>query len=165
MTELAVSTLVFLIICFLIGKYVWPMLKAGMEKRQGEITAALAAAEAARVDAASAEEEKVKTVEAAKAQGADIVTQARTTAERIRAKSGDAADAEYQRLVVSAGNEITLARQRAIDEASSNLGTVVMDVVEAVIAREVDSAAHADLIGQAVSALDSTSSDSLGGSR
>lgn len=157
--SLGVSTLVFLIIVFLIGKYVWPALKAGMEKRQGEISAALEAAEHARADAASAEEEKAKTVEAARSQGAEIVAQARSTAEQIRSQAASSAQAEYERIVASAGAEVALSRQRAIDEASTNLGSVVMDVVETVISRETDGAAHADLIGQAVNALDASAAE------
>ena len=156
MTTFIVELLVFLIICFLIGKYVWPGLKAGMEKRQGEITASLAAAEAARTDAASAEDERLRMVEQAKVSAAEIVAQGTTTAAQIRASSSTSAQAEYDRLVANAHTEVTLSRQRAIDEASSTLGSVVMEVVEAVIGREVDAAAHADLIGQAVSALDAT---------
>ena len=157
MTTFLVELLVFLIICFLVGKYVWPTLKAGMEKRQGEIRASLAAAEAARTDAASAEEERLRTVEQAKVSAAQIVAQGTTTAAQIRSSSTVSAQAEYDRIVASAHTEVSLARQRAIDEASSTLGGVVMEIVEAVIGREVDAAAHADLVGQAVSALDATS--------
>jgi F-type H+-transporting ATPase subunit b len=164
MTTFIVELLVFLIICFLIGKYIWPALKAGMEKRQEEITASLAAAEAARTDAASAEDERLRLVEEAKVSAAQIVAQGTNTAAQIRASSEAAAQAEYDRLVANAHNEVTLARQRAIDEASATLGSVVMEVVEAVIGREVDAAAHADLIGQAVSALDATPG-TLGASR
>ena len=164
MINFIVSLLVFLIICFLIGKYVWPALKAGMEKRQEEITASLAAAEAARTDAASAEDERLRTVEEAKIAAAEIVAQGTTTAERIRAASGEAAQAEYDRLVSNAHNEVALSRQRAVDEASATLGSAVMEIVEAVIGREVDAAAHADLVGQAVSALDATPGG-LGASR
>ena len=156
MTTFIVELLVFLIICFLIGKYVWPSLKAGMEKRQEEIKASLAAAEAARTDAASAEDERQRLVEEAKVSAAEIVAQGTTTAAQIRASASASAQAEYDRLVANAHNEVTLSRQRAIDEASATLGSVVMEVVEAVIGREVDAAAHADLIGQAVSALDAT---------
>ena len=127
-----------------------------MEKRQGEIEASLAAAEAARTDAASAEDERLRTVEQAKVSAAEIVAQGANTAAQIRASSASSAQAEYDRLVANAHNEVTLSRQRAIDEASSTLGSVVMEVVESVIGREVDAAAHADLIGQAVSALDAT---------
>ena len=92
------------------------------------------------------------------------MAQGTTTAERIRAASGEAAQAEYDRLVSNAHNEVALSRQRAVDEASATLGSAVMEIVEAVIGREVDAAAHADLVGQAVSALDATPGG-LGASR
>ena len=93
MTTFIVELLVFLIICFLIGKYVWPSLKAGMEKRQEEIKASLAAAEAARTDAASAEDERQRLVEEAKVSAAEIVAQGTTTAAQIRASASASAQA------------------------------------------------------------------------
>ena len=60
---------------------------------------------------------------------------------------------EYERIVGSAEAEVALARQRAVEEAASRLGEITMDVVERVIGRKVNAAAHDDLIAEAVSAL------------
>ena len=68
----------------------------------------------------------------------------------------DRGQAEYDRIVASAEAEVALARQRAIDDAASQLGTIVMGVVERVIGREVDMKAHQDLVDEAVTALRAT---------
>ena len=56
---------------------------------------------------------------------------------------------------------MNLARQRALEEASAQLGELVVDVVERIIGREVNAEAHRDLIQEAISAL-ATSTDSAG---
>jgi F0F1-type ATP synthase membrane subunit b/b' len=71
----------------------------------------------------------------------------------VRADGEANARNDYERIVGSAEAEVKLARQRAVDEAANRLGELVMDVVERVIGREVDSAAHRDLIDEAVVAL------------
>jgi len=58
-----------------------------------------------------------------------------------------------ERIVGNADVEIALARQRAVEEAASRMGEVVMEVVERIIGREVDADVHRDLIGEAVTAL------------
>jgi F-type H+-transporting ATPase subunit b len=154
MINLIVEIIVLLFIIWLIKKFVWPLLITGMNARQAEIKAALESADNARRDAAAAEDELTRSLEEAKTQAAEIVAQGNRTAERISAESDAKAQAEYDRIIASAQAEVTLARQRAADEATQELGTVVMEVVEQVIGREADTAAHESLINQAVAALD-----------
>ena len=156
MGQFIVSTIVFLVIVFLIMRYVWPLLKTSMAKRQEEIGHALAAAEAARADAASAEEDRQNALAEGKAQAAEIVAGARRSAEQIAAESAGRAQIEYDRIVANAANEVTLARQRAVDEAAARLGAAVMGVVEKVIDREVDALAHDSLVNDAVGAITAT---------
>jgi F0F1-type ATP synthase membrane subunit b/b' len=61
--------------------------------------------------------------------------------------------------VGNAETEVALARQRAVEEAASRLGEIVMDVVERIIGREIDAEAHRDLIDEAVSALRADAAD------
>ena len=83
----------------------------------------------------------------------EIVAQANRTAEAVRVDAQARGEAEFERIVGSAEAEVALARQRAVEEAANRMGEIVMDVVEQVIAREVDAEAHHDLIDEAVRAL------------
>lgn len=151
----AVELIVFLFIIWLIKRFVWPLLITGMTARQAEIKAALESADDARRDAAAAEDELARSLEEATVQAAEIVAQGDRSAQRISDESSAKAQSEYDRIIASAQAEVTLSRQRAADEATQELGTVVMEVVEQVIGREADAAAHESLISQAVAALDS----------
>ena len=56
----------------------------------------------------------------------------------------------------AAETDIALARQRAVDEVSAQLGALVMSVARQVIGREIDAASHRALIDEAVAALRSS---------
>ena len=81
------------------------------------------------------------------------MAQANRTAEAVRVDSQDRGQAEFERIVGRAEAEVALARQRAVEEASSRLGEIAMEVAERVIGRPVSAEAHHDLITEAVSAL------------
>ena len=78
----------------------------------------------------------------------------RPTGRRSRCAPAQArGQGDYERIVGNADVEIALARQRAVEEAASRMGEIVMEVVERVIGREVSAEAHRDLIDEAVDAL------------
>jgi F-type H+-transporting ATPase subunit b len=155
-TTFIVGLLVMLIIFWLIYRYLWPKLNEMMSKRQEEIGLALSSAEEARQDAASAEVERQKSLEAGRAQAVEIVAQARRNAEQVVTESAARSVAEHERILANAQTEVQLARQRAVDEAAALLGDVVMDVVTKVIDREADAQVHASLVTQAMEALGAT---------
>jgi F-type H+-transporting ATPase subunit b len=148
-----VELAVFLILVWLITKYIVPPLNRAMEKRQEHIRTALEAADSARADAAAADDERRHALEEARHQAREIVAAANRTAESITADGQARGQAEYERIVSSADAEVVLARQRAVEEAANRMGDIVLDTVERIIGREVDAATHRDLIDQAVAAL------------
>jgi F-type H+-transporting ATPase subunit b len=156
-----VELVVFLAVIFIVGKYVLPFINKAMAQRQEEIRSELAAAEAARVEAAQADEERRQALEQARQQAREIVAQANRTAEKVTADGQQRGQAEFERLVASATAEVELARQRALEEASAHLGEVVVEVVERIIGREVNAEAHRDLLDEAIRAL-ASSSDTAG---
>jgi F-type H+-transporting ATPase subunit b len=147
--ELAVSILLILAIY----KWVLPPINKAMQERQEKIRSSLEAADAARADAEAADDERRNVLEQARQQAREIVATANRTAEQVRTDMQARGQAEYDRIVGNAEVEIALARQRAVEEAASRMGEVVMEVVERVIGREVNLDVHRDLIDEAVTAL------------
>jgi F-type H+-transporting ATPase subunit b len=148
-----VELAIFLFIIFMIGKYILPPLNRAMEERQAHIRSSLDAADAARADAAAADDERRAALEDGRRQAREIVAQANRTAEQVRSEAHERGQAEYDRILSNAEAEVALARQRAVEEAAGRMGEIVLDVVERVIGREVDLSTHRDLIDEAVSAL------------
>ena len=115
--------------------------------------ASLDAADQARADAAAADDERRAVLEDARQKARGVVAEANRSAEAVRVDFQTRGQTEYERIVGSAEAEVALARQRAVEEAASRLSEITMDVVERVIGRKVNAAAHDDLISEAVSAL------------
>lgn len=148
-----VELVVSIILILAIYKWVLPVINKAMEERQEKIRASLEAADQARADAEAADDERRNVLEQARQQAREIVATANRTAEQVRSDMQARGQAEYDRIVGNADVEISLARQRAVEEAAARMGEVVMEVVERVIGREVNLDVHRDLIEEAVTAL------------
>jgi F-type H+-transporting ATPase subunit b len=148
-----VELLVVLVILYLVTKYILPPLNRAMEARQNKIRTSLEAADAARAEAAAADDERAKVLTKAREQARDIVAGAQATADQVKAESGARGQAEFDRIVAAAHVEVEAARQRAVDEASARIGEIVFDLVSKVVGREVDQSTHQDLVAEAVAAL------------
>jgi F-type H+-transporting ATPase subunit b len=150
---LIVEGIAFLIVLAVVARYILPPINRALVERQQRIGEEMAAAERARADAAAADDERRATLEEARGRAREIVAQANQVAEQVRSDAQARGQEAYERLVASADAEIALARQRAVAEATEHLGEMVIGVVEAIIGREVDEAAHRDLIEEAIEAV------------
>jgi F-type H+-transporting ATPase subunit b len=158
-STLFVELAAFLIVLGIIAKYVLPPLKKALDDRAELIRSELHAADEAKADANAADEERRAALEDARTQAREIVAQANRTAEQVRTDAQSNGQNEYERIVGNAETEVSLARQRAVEEAANRMGEIVMDVVERVIGREVNAEAHRDLIDEAVAALRADAAD------
>lgn len=147
----------FLVIVGIIAKYVLPPLNKAMEARQEQIRTSLEAADAARAEADETRAQRQGILDEARQHAREIVAQANTSAERVAAQAEERGQQEYERLLRAAEAEIALARQRAVDEVSAQLGTLALSAARKIIGREIDAASHRDLIDEAVAALKASS--------
>jgi F-type H+-transporting ATPase subunit b len=150
-----IELVIFLVIVFVTAKYILPPLNRVVEKRQEQIRSSLEAADKARADAAAADDERRAVLDQARQQAREIVAQANHTAELVRSEAQARGQAESDRIIANAETELAIARQRAVEESASRMGEIVLDTVEKIIGREVDGAAHRDLLDEAIEALNS----------
>ena len=141
------------VILLLMTKYILPPLNKALESRQEKIRESLAAADAAKAEAAAAGDERAALLTAARDQAREIVSAAQATSDQVRAEAAGRGQAEYDRIIANANAEVDTARQRAIDEASARIGEVVFELVNQIVGREVDESSHQDLVREAVAAL------------
>jgi F-type H+-transporting ATPase subunit b len=141
------------VILLLMTKYILPPLNKALESRQEKIRESLAAADAAKAEAAAAGDERAQLLTAARDQAREIVAAAQATSDQVRAEAAGRGQAEYERILANANAEVDTARQRAIDEASARIGEVVFELVNQIVGREVDESSHQDLVREAVAAL------------
>jgi len=148
-----VELLVFVVLLAIAGKYFIPPINKALTNRQEKIRESLAAADAARAEAAAADDERDKVLAEAREQARTIVAGAQATSDQLTAEAAGRAQAEYDRIVATAQGEVAGARQRAIDEASARIGEIVFELVEKIVAREVDQSTHDDLVREAVATI------------
>jgi F-type H+-transporting ATPase subunit b len=162
---LIVEIVAFLAVLAVLWRYVLPPINRAMEQRQEEIRQALQSAERARAEADETRARRQGILDEARRQAREILANANVGAERVRDEAIARGQQEYERLVSSAEAEIALARQRAIDEVSARVGTLVLSVARQVIGREIDAEVHRGLIDEAVAALQEAPDSAAGAAR
>ncbi len=150
---LFVELIAFLIVLAVIGKLVLPQLNQQLDLRAEKIKGEMVAADEAKADATAAEEDRRRALEEARSHAREIVATANRTADQVSADAQDRAHSEYERILAAAEADVRLARQRALEQAATELGSLVVDVTERIIGREVNAEAHRDLIDEATAAL------------
>ena len=148
-----VELIVFAAILYIAKRYFLPVINKMLDERQEKIRTALAAADAARAEAAAADDERAKVLAEARDQARTIVAGAQETSDQLKAEAAGRAQVEYDRIVALADSEVASARQHAIDDAAGRIGEIVFDLVSKIVAREVDQSTHDDLVREAVAAL------------
>ncbi len=141
----SVAMLVFVWFCM---KYIWPPMIAAIDERQKSIADGIAAGEQGRKDLdtahttaqnieAEAREKAGKIVGEAESRYNDILDQARTDGQ-----------AERERQVKAARDEIDQERNRARDELRGQVASLAVAGAEQIIKREIDASAHQGLLDE-----------------
>ncbi|MCL4423650.1 MAG: F0F1 ATP synthase subunit B [Actinobacteria bacterium] len=143
----------FLIVVGVLAKWVLPPLNKAMEHRQEEIRNSLETADRARAEAAQAVQLNQQAIEDARKKARSIVAQASQVADQLRAEAAERAQQEYDRILASAETEISLARQRAVDELTQAVADLVMTAAERVVGEELDARRHQALIDEVIASV------------
>jgi len=134
---------VFVIFCM---KYVWPPIMNALHERKTKIADGLAAAERGVHEQELAEKHAAEHLHKAKEQASEIISRAEKRASEIVDESKNEAREEGARLVAAAKAEIDQEVQRAKESLRADLGVIVISGAEKILEREVDAAAHDDMI-------------------
>ena len=140
--------LVFGILIWFSMKFIWPPLVKAIEDRQKKIAEGLAAAERGQTELQSAHGEAQGILNSAREQAKKIVDQANKRSSEIVDEARGTAISEGQRLVGDAKQEISLEQARARDALRKDVGSLAVAGASRLLQREIDPAAHADLIEQ-----------------
>ncbi len=139
----AIAMIVFVWFCM---KFVWPPLMGMIEERQTTIADGLAAAEKGSRSLELAEVEKAKLLDEARGQAREIIDQANTRGGNIVDEARASADQERGRILSLAQSEVEQEVNRAREELREQVGTLAIAGAEKIIAREINSATHQDLL-------------------
>ena len=140
----------FLIVVFLLARYILPPINRIMAERQATIRQALADAEEAKQRAAEAETEYKRVVGEARTQARAVVEEANKMAEQVRAERRQQAEQEYERIVNSAYADIEAQTRRASEELRQQTADLAIAVAERVLGEGIDRRAQSSLIDRTI---------------
>lgn len=123
-TLLIVQLVAFLILVWLLGKFVYPVLIKTLDAREEKIAEAGKAAEAAEKKAEAAESKIEDTLKAARAEAADIVATAKAEATQMIEKADANAKSRSERIVAEAHEDIqkeVLAARKTLEKDTIKL--------------------------------------------
>ncbi|WP_338846447.1 F0F1 ATP synthase subunit B [Massilia sp. W12] len=147
------QAVVFFILAWFTMKFVWPPLINALDERAKKISDGLAAAEQGKNARAAADKEIASLLNAARDEGAKRVADA----EKRAAMSGDEikanAKAEADRILAQAKADAEQQVARAREELRAQVAALAVKGAEQILRREVDQAAHADLLKQLATEL------------
>jgi F-type H+-transporting ATPase subunit b len=142
------QTITFMVFVWFCMKFIWPPIMNALETRKKRIADGLAAAERGRHEQELAEERARHILHEAKDQAGEIINRAEKRAsEIIDSAKGDARD-EGARLLTAARAEIDQEVNRAKEELRSKVVSIAVAGAGRVLEREVDEAAHAELLSK-----------------
>ena len=143
---LFVQMLVFALLVWFTMKFIWPVILEAMEEREQRIADGLAAAEKGRSDLEAAATEADSIVSAARDQARDILGKANSRAAGIVEEARSQGEEEKRKRLESAQAEIDVEVNRARDELRGQVAAIAVAGAEKVLAREIDTEAHRELL-------------------
>ena len=150
---LFVQMLVFGLLVWFTMTFVWPLMRQAMEEREQKIADGLAAAEKGQTDLKQAEVEAEKIIGEAREQARDILSKASSRANDIVDEARTDGETEKRKRLESAQSEIEVEINRARDELRQQVAAIAVAGAEKVLSREIDEAAHRDLLDRLAAEL------------
>ena len=156
----AVWTLaIFLLVVFVLGKFAWGPLLAGLQSREQFIRDSLAQAKAENEKATALAAEYEQKVHDAKAQATAIVEEGRRDAEVVKQQIEDQARDEADKMIKRAKREIEIAQQTAVREIYVTSAQLATDLAGRIIGREIKAEDHERLIAESIESIDQMGSN------
>lgn len=129
-------------------KYIWPHILNAIEERQTKIADGLAAAERGQQKLEQAQAEADDIVAEARKQATGILDQAHARANEIVADGKADGVKERDRQLAAARAEIEQETNRAREALRGQVSAIAVASAEKILNREIDPAAHDDILGK-----------------
>ena len=148
-----VQAIVFLILAMVVAKFFWPPIIGALDARAKKIAEGLAAADQGKLAMAAAEKRVQAELAGARDEGqkriADAEKRAQMVADEIKAN----ANAEAARIIAQAKADAEQQVTKAREELRAQVAGLAVKGAEQILKREVNAAAHADLLTQLATEL------------
>lgn len=143
-----VQAIVFLILAWVVAKFFWPPIIGALDARAKKIAEGLAAADQGKQAMAAAEKRVQAEIAGARDQGQKMVADAEKRAQMAADEIKANAQAEANRIIAQAKADADQQVVKAREELRAQVAGLAVKGAEQILKREVNAAAHADLLSQ-----------------
>ena len=147
------TLVVFLILFFILGKFVFPKITAAVEAREKALEDAIEGAKRDRESAAKYLEEQRAAIEAARNDAAKILAEGRSTGEKLRTEMMEETRVQQQDMLDRARREIEAERNRAIAEMRREAVDLAIAGASRVIEKNLDQKSNRDIVEKFLSSI------------
>jgi F-type H+-transporting ATPase subunit b len=144
--KLAFQIINFLLILYLLNRFLFRRVLALLDERQERIAKGLEDAEAAARDRELARAERDAALDEARKEAQTMIARASKIAEDSRAEIVAAARAEAEKVAARATDEITAEKQRAIAELRSQVADLALDAAGRLVRAEMNAPTQRRLV-------------------
>ena len=134
-------------------KFVWPPINAAIEERQKKIADGLAHTDRAEKDLNIAQDKAKDILREAKEQAAVIIEQARKREGKMIDEATTKANEERDHILAQGRAEVEAERSRLREDLRKQVASLAVAGAERILQREIDDAAHSDILEKLVQEL------------
>ena len=140
------TTLSFLILLFLLGKFAWKPILGAINEREINIENALMKAEAAKEEMARLTSENESLLREARAERDIILQEARKLKDKIVGEAKEAAQEEGAKMIEKARIEINMQKALAIADVKNQVASLSLEIAEKVLRKQFEDASKQDAL-------------------
>lgn len=144
--EVIVTSAGFLVLMFIVIKFVVPALEKSYQERRNAIEGGLERAEAAQAEAAAMKADYEQQLQDARSEAQNIREEARTEAAQIVAAAREQATSEAQRINEQAAVQIAAERQQAVSSLRAEVGTLATALASKIVGEALEDDARSQRV-------------------
>ena len=149
------STLFFLVLLFILGKFAWPAILTAVKARNESIRHALDAADRAKTEMAKLQADNEKILAEAKAERNALLRDAKQVKDKLIADAKEKAAEEAKKLVQNAREAIQTEKAAAINDMKEQMATLSVDIAEKILREQLkDRKAQKELVHKLINEAD-----------
>lgn len=151
--SLFIQWIPFLILAWFTAKFIWPPITKALDERAAKIADGLAAADRAKAELNNANTRVEQQLAAARTDATKRLADAERLAQQIVEEARTRANEEGAKIIAAAKAEADAEAVRARDALRDSVAGLAVKGAEAILKREVDANAHAELLTRLKSEL------------
>ena len=149
------STLFFLVLLFILGKFAWPAILTAVRARNESIRNALEAADRAKEEMARMQADNEQILAEAKAERDALMREAKNLKDKMIAEAKEKASEEAAKLVKNARESIQREKAAAINDIKVQVASLSVDIAEKILRSKLgESKAQKELVDRLIKEAD-----------